>query len=330
MKLDAVTRQPGGGGFGGRFYLVGYLPTCAAILFLLFLIRAGARGWAGPGGHISFKAAVATASHLSLSDIVMLVLGITLLAVVVSPLQTALVRMAEERWPTVLGTAWALKRQRRRKNRLLRAAQLPTGSALTDAAVQQAGAASYRLRRRFPIPDHLLQPTTLGNVLAAMEDTAGRAYGLDAVTAWPRLYPVLGEAVKSLVDDRRDAMDAEVRMAATMAFTALVALVLLLRSGWWMLLALFPLALAVLAYNGAVQAALAYAETVQVAFDLHRADLLRALRMDPPTRQETERVLNEHWCDHWRQGVPLPSDLEFTPDENGDTSKAGKAEKPNT
>jgi predicted secreted protein len=51
-------------------------------------------------------------------------------------------------------------------------------------------------------------------------------------------------------------------------------------SGWWLLLVLMPLGVAVLAYDGAVQAALGYAETVYVAFDLHRADLLTALRMD--------------------------------------------------
>jgi hypothetical protein len=90
-----------------------------------------------------------------------------------------------------------------------------------------------------------------------MEDTAGRAYGLDAVTAWPRLYPVLGEQFRSLVDDRRDALDSAVRMAAAMAATALVSLALLLGSAWWMLLALLPAGMAVLAYNGAVQAALA-------------------------------------------------------------------------
>ena len=77
------------------------------------------------------------------------------------------------------------------------------------------------------------------------------------------------------------------------------------------LLALIPLGVAVLAYNGAVQAALGYAETVHVAFDLHRADLLIALRMELPTRQETEQILNEQWCDLWRQGIPLPATLEL-------------------
>jgi hypothetical protein len=125
-----------------------------------------------------------------------------------------------------------------------------------------------------------------------MEDTAGRACGLPAVIAWPRLYPVLLGPVKSLVDDRRNALDASVRMTATMTVTALLALVLLLRSGWWVLLALMPLAVAVLAYHGALQAALAYAETVQAAFDLHNARH-NALRLHPGLRTRSGRPLPE-------------------------------------
>ena len=183
MKLDAVTRPTPGGGSGGRFYLVGYLPSYAAALFLLVLVWAGARG---PASHsLSFRSAWATASHLGLGAVVILVLGITLLAVVMQPLQCAMVRLAEGSWPTWLGTAWALRWQARRKARLAQAAQLPCGPELTEAAIQRAGAAGYQLRRRYPRQDHLLRPTALGNVLAAMEDTAGRAYGLDPVTAWP-------------------------------------------------------------------------------------------------------------------------------------------------
>lgn len=317
MRLDAVTRQPAGNSFGGRFYLVGYLPTYAAALFLLVLIWSGARGWTAPAT-ISFTAAWATASHLSVGEIVILILAVTLLAVVLHPLQTAIMNIAEGTWPTWLGTAWVKRRQRRHKQRLLRASQLPPESKLTAAEIQRAGAAGYLLRRRFPVPDHLLRPTALGNVLAAMEDTAGRAYGLDAVTAWPRLYPVLSDQMRSLVDDRRDALDASVRMAATMAVTAPLALILLLRSGCWVLLVLIPLSVAVLAYNGAVRVALAYAETVQVAFDLHRSDLLAALRMELPASHGDERILNGQWCDYWRQGLPLPLSMRYTNAHSGD------------
>lgn len=318
MKLDAVARQPADAGFGGRFYLVGYLPTYAAALFLLLLVWAGAPGWNGrPDHRIRFTAAWATASHLSLGEVVMVALAVALLAVVLHPLQLAMMGMAQGSWPAWLGTKWARRWQRSRRNRLVRGAQLPEGPELTDEAIQRTGAAGYQLRCRFPMPDHLLRPTALGNVLAAMEDSVGRAYGLDAVIAWPRLYPVLAEQSKSLVDDRRDALDAAVRMGATMAVTAIASLVLLLRSGWWVLLVLIPLGVAVLAYNAAVQAALAYAETVHVAFDLHRADLLTALRMELPRRQDTERILNEQWCDLWRQGIPLPATLEYSVNNNG-------------
>jgi hypothetical protein len=61
-----------------------------------------------------------------------------------------------------------------------------------------------------------------------------------------------------------------------------------------------------------VQAALGYAESAHVAFDLHRADLLTALRMDAPGRHDAERILNEQWCDQRRQGIPLPATLRYT------------------
>ena len=48
MKLEAVGRPPADASFCGRFYLVGYLPTYAAALFLLVLVWAGAPGWSGP------------------------------------------------------------------------------------------------------------------------------------------------------------------------------------------------------------------------------------------------------------------------------------------
>ena len=316
MNLGTAARQPAAGS-GGRFYLIGYLPTYAATLFLLLLVWAGAPVWRGhPGRRIRFTTAWATASHLNLGEVVVVALGVALLAVILQPLQLALVNLAQGSWPRSPGATWARQRQKNRRDLLARAAQLPQDPDLTSEAIQRAGTAGYQLHRRYPLPDHLLQPTTLGNVLAAMQDTAGRAYGLDAVTAWPRLYPVLGEQCKTLVDDRRDTLDASVRLAATMAVTALTSLVLLLGTRWWTMLALLPLSVAALAYNAAVQAALAYAETVHVAFDLHRADLLTALRMTPPGRQDAERTLNEQWCDHWRQGIPMPATLRYTTARN--------------
>ncbi|MFD5081691.1 hypothetical protein ACFWOG_03505 [Kitasatospora sp. NPDC058406] len=308
MSLPGTLKPPAELGAGRRFFLLGYLPTYAALMFLLVLVWAGARAWAAPAGAgLSFKAAWETTAGLGAGELMALLIGVTLLGVVLNPLQLPLVRAFEGSWPRRLGGGMALRRQGARKRALESAAQLPQGTEalLTSETVQRAGQAGQELRRRFPLPDRLLRPTALGNALAAVADSAGRAYGLDAVAAWPRLYPVLGAEVRALVDDRRDGLDGAVRIAAVMTATAAAAGVLLLRTGWWLLLALLPLVIASAAYRGAVQAALGYGETVQVAFDLHRADLLKALRLAPPARQSDEHALCSELSDFWRQGIPL-------------------------
>ena len=126
MKLDAVARPPADAGFGGRFYLVSYLPTYAAALFLLVLVWAGAPGWTGRQGHrIRFTAAWATASHLSLGEVVLVALAVALLAVILQPLQLAVMGMAQGSWPSWPGTGWARRRQRHRRDRLPRPRSCP-------------------------------------------------------------------------------------------------------------------------------------------------------------------------------------------------------------
>ncbi|THA30047.1 hypothetical protein [Streptomyces sp. A1547] len=69
MSLDAIVKPPAALGAGRRFFVTGYLPTLAALLFLLLLIWAGARGWAAPaGGHLSFRKAWETAADLKAGD----------------------------------------------------------------------------------------------------------------------------------------------------------------------------------------------------------------------------------------------------------------------
>ena len=152
MNLDTAARQPAAGS-GGRFYLIGYLPAYAAALFLLLLVWAGAPAWRDrPGHQIRFTTAWATASHLSPGEIVMVALAAALLAVILQPLQLALVNLAQGSWPRCLGATWARQRQKNRRDRLARAAHLPPGADLTSEAIQRAGAAGYQLRRRFPMP----------------------------------------------------------------------------------------------------------------------------------------------------------------------------------
>ncbi|MDI2132797.1 hypothetical protein [Yinghuangia seranimata] len=315
MKLDGALQPPSALGAGRRVFLVGYLPTYAALLFLLTLAWAGARAWRPPvRGGLHFTDAWETAAQLGVGEVLAIALAVTLIAVVSQPLQLAMVRLLEGDWPSRRATEWARNRQIARRRPLVDAAELPAPGAAppTDAEVQAAGHAGAELRRRYPLPDHLVRATALGNALTAAEDTAGSWYGLDAVVAWPRLYPVLGDAVRAVVDDQRDRLDAAARMAVTMAVTTVATVVLLIRTEWWLLLALVPAVLAVAAYHGAVHMARAYGQSIHVAFDLHRFDMLQALGVPRQASVAAERTWNRRLCDLWRQGVPLPDDFRYT------------------
>jgi hypothetical protein len=295
MKLEDLAR-PGLG--GARFLLVDYLPTYAAGMAALVLV------WAGAPGPLDFARAWRTAGGLGAGELVLLALAMTLLAVVCSPLQLALVRFLEGQWPSLRLAAFSRGRQERRRTRLAAREELPQADP-TEAEVQAAGQAGTQLRRSFP-PGDLLRPTALGNVLAATESDAGGPYGIDAVVVWPRLYPLLPDRTKLIVDDRRDTMDAAARLAVTLSVTTVITVGLLAASGWWVLLALIPLALARLSYVGAVHGAVAYGESVRAAIDLHRFALLDALSLPRPTDTVAEHRLNNQLGDLWRQGVPMP------------------------
>jgi hypothetical protein len=324
VKIEDVM-QPPAALSSGRFFRAGYLPTYAAAVFLLVLQWAGA-----PGKHADFGHAWQVADKFGVMQALLVALAVALVTVLLQPLQMPVVRVLEGSFPKWLGSGigrrWQLARKHHLEDRLVEKIGEAVGKATGQrtALAQEAGALSARLRSRFPALDHLVRATGLGNALAAMEDSAGAAYGLDAVVAWPRLYPLLGDKVRAVVDDLRDGMDAAVRLAVTGAVTAVVATGLLAwHSGLFTLLALVPLTIAVLGYLGAVRAAMAYGEAVQVAFDLHRFDLLAALHIEIPAKPGQELVGNIALSDFLRQGVPLPFDYAVPAPSTGSGTTEG-------
>jgi hypothetical protein len=175
----------------------------------------------------------------------------------------------------------------------------------TAAELAAMADAESRLRRLFPSDPAWLLPTRLGNALRAAETRAGEPYGLDAVVAWPRLYPLLPDGVRALVDDQRDGLDLAARFCAVFAAAAAVSLVLLAIHGWWLLVPAGCLVLAWLSYRGAVAAAVAYGEGIRAAIDLHRFDLLTALHLPLPATLEEERAVNEELSLFLRQTWPV-------------------------
>ena len=199
--------------------------------------------------------------------------------------------------------AWCTARQAKRRQALVDALRYEGKGQPDAAALQRMQASAAALLQGFPAPERLM-PTALGNVLRAAEDRPQRAYGLDGVTIWPRLFPLLPEAMKGLLADARNQMDVALRFAAVFVLAAVACAALLWRHPPWAALALVALFLAWLSYRAGVQAAAAYGQLVEVAFDLHRFSLYPALHLALPADPEAERALNARISAVLRQRVP--------------------------
>lgn len=294
-----------------RFFLVSYLPTYVSLVFLLVL------SWAVYGPGTSFKRAWKVASALTVTQIVVLVLLVMVVALLLMPFQLQFVRLLEGAWPGRRGVRW----QQGRKADLARLA-VPKSDDAADMWL--AGVAGIKLRQRFPIPEHLVKATSLGNIMAATEDRAGRDYGLDAVVAWPRLYPLLGAEVKAIVDDRRNTLDSMTRFAVTAVITAVASVVILRDAGCWLLLVAAPLGLSWLAYLAAMQAAIAFGESVQAAFDLHHLSFGTTFGVAPPASAKAEHESYRQLCDLWRQSIPASFPYAATEPAAADKKTGGK------
>ncbi|MFE3545798.1 hypothetical protein ACFXK0_22785 [Nocardia sp. NPDC059177] len=302
MNLSAIL-SPASGALSGRFVLISYLPTVSSAVFLLVLVWAGA-----PGEQLDFGQAWQTATALSIGELVLLWIAVTLVAVVGYPFQLSLVRVLEGHWPPLLKplTALSVKLQDRKRDRLIRS-MIHHGTYPTPSEANRIGVAESKSRMLFLPVEFRSLPTALGNVLAAMAYHAGSAYGMDVVVVWPRVYPLLAADTKAIVDDRRDAMDSGCRLAATAMVSATASTWLLWSAGgWWLLIVPALLGVSYTAYRGAVTAAVSYSIAVSAAIDTHRFNLYDKLCLPLPTSLASEREVNERLSQHWRQGGPYP------------------------
>jgi hypothetical protein len=295
------------GGLGQRATYVGLLPAATLVALIAALLAAGAPSEAPDPGLLYDRT-----SELSVVQAALIAVALVVATVVLHPLQLPLVQVFEGyRTPRPLAE-WGRARQRRRRAALgsesrdggPSAAHRNDDSAATaDPAATEPAAATdlavpttesllvaWRRGRRYPRADRVL-PTTLGNAMRAGEERAGAPYGLDAVSAWPRLHPLLAEPVRAAADDRRLQLDVAVRFCATFAAAAVVTAALLWSHGWWLSVAAGCLVLCAVSYYAAVAAAVAYGDSLASAFDLHHLDLLDALQLPRPSSLAEERQL---------------------------------------
>lgn len=163
----------------------------------------------------------------------------------------------------------------------------------------------------YPPPNHLdkMMATRLGNILRASEIYAYDRYGIDSAIIWTRLRPLLKTEDVTALEEKKTARDFMLLIAVLAAsFTIVWIPVLALftnRSDLFLLSAVgWPLAW--LAYQNALQSALAYGEQIKAIFDLHRHDLLKALNRPDPADSDAERKEWLRLSRFFYRNVPLP------------------------
>ncbi|WP_157408541.1 hypothetical protein [Actinoplanes sp. N902-109] len=153
--------------------------------------------------------------------------------------------------------------------------------------------------------EHVL-PTRLGNVIRAAEEHADR-YGIDGVTAWPRLYVVLPASFLEAFSATTASMEGATVigvLGAAFAVAGGVLAALLLPPLAAAATVLLGAAVAVLGHRAATRAAAPYAQLIRTAFDVHRFALLEAMRLQLPTGFPEEREQWRQLGKLWYQGWP--------------------------
>lgn len=287
-----------GEGFGSRWLLVSFGP---ALIFwgASLLVYGEGTGWAWVAAWEAFPGwfqTMALAGSLA---------GIVFTAYLLDLFSTPLLRLAEgygwERVPLVGDWLRARADERVREaaasqtrfNHLQRKrhlAHIGRGRPLDEAEMRELLNLERQLYYSPPDPAHAM-PTGLGEILRAAEDAVRARYGLDPIVCWPRLYPLLPEALRADLGAARGSLGTALRVSLLGVVFSVGWGIWSLWIGDWLLAAttLAGLLVAWLGYRAAVQAAVPYSDLIRAAFDLHRFELYKSLRWPLPKSPDQER-----------------------------------------
>jgi hypothetical protein len=158
-----------------------------------------------------------------------------------------------------------------------------------------------RPERPYPVP------TRLGRMLRDAKEHPMRRYRIDAVTAWPRLYPVLPQRFAEAFDVATTNIEGAVVLSFLAAVSAVLgAVVGGLLLPWWGAIVCVGTALLVssLAYRAAIRAAHPYGQLIRAAFDVYRFELLKAMGLTLPDSYARERAQWTQLHKLWDVGFP--------------------------
>ncbi|MEU7836452.1 MULTISPECIES: hypothetical protein [unclassified Nonomuraea] len=179
---------------------------------------------------------------------------------------------------------------------------LPYGERLAERCRLRFMASDDQRGSLYPVDESRLMPTALGNILREAEDHSRDRYGIDGVTAWPRLYATLPDTFRQTFAAAAGDLDLMVTvsglgLAFSLAGGALGAV--LLPWHWALGCCWGGLVVAWWGYRGAVCAAEPYGELFRSAFDVYRWTLLDTMGLRRPSEYRGEpeqwRQLDKLW-----------------------------------
>jgi hypothetical protein len=187
----------------------------------------------------------------------------------------------------------------------------------SDAALQRVLAqvrfrrdiAQHRCAVNYPSKEAALLPTRLGNIIAAWEEYSALRYGMDGVTLWPRLVPLLKKRdFLRYVDGEKIVFDFLLNLLVVSLLLGVEFCYILLLTRQFQGAALVVTATCVamyLLYQALLVAARQWGTTVKVAFDLFRHDLHQQLGLKPQSAFAEDFEL---WQDFSRFVIYRPPD----------------------
>lgn len=319
---------------GERFSLVNVLPATLLVGYVAFLAASGLYA----GRDYSVNDLPDTLGK-NPGWAILTVLGIFIASVLLRPFQIALVWVLEGYWDRIailrLAAPVAIEHHHRTRHtaeviELYEPPEEPTAETLAAAVAKRQQlrrrslkiARAGRIRDRYPADRPVLDdeddlegiesrimPTRLGNILRKAEDDAGDRYGLALPHIAPRLYPHLSEKIAKEIVRNLDLIEGGAALSTACTMATLASLPLLGRWDPWSAAPFVAAALAAVAYLGTLRTAREHGRLLATAVDLHRFDMIAALRYKLPTTVDEEWKLNVDLSDFFAHGDAKASDL---------------------
>jgi hypothetical protein len=286
--VDTLTSR-----LGTRFLVVTVVPNTLLIAYVGFLIAAGA-----PARSPSLTRAAMVLGKLTVSQVVAILLGLLIISIATHPLQTPLIQLMEGHWWSLPLGAAAMDRYTDRFRNEWQWAQNELGRIDEieerdwDWTAEQSLIEVQNRLYWLPKEQVKLLPTALGNTLQTGEIRAGARYGLALNVALPRLAPLLSPPSLAELRDRRNQLDAAVRLCVVAGLATAVSVSLLLWHGPWLFLSLGTYLLCWACYRAGVAAARGFSTSLAAAIDTHHLRLFDAMQLKRPADLTEELYCN--------------------------------------